>query len=376
MRYNSIKDMIHSVINKIEVEKLCNILSENYVLVGPKIKDGVIILDRIDYDDIPSGLEDIQQPGHYRLSQKNDNFFSFHPGPDSLKKFLHPSIHLQHSFERSKKTRLINANHDGDKPFAFIGARACDLNALDLMNRVFDGIDESESGYYGQKGNFMVAVICTRPSENCFCSSMKSGPEIRNGFDILLSELKDGFILEVGSEKGKSLCSNLNSRPVTNKELEEQRRLHEQCSALMKKRMVANDLPQFLYGQFESSVWKDVTARCLACGNCTQVCPTCFCNTSFDIVTLSEMRRQNEFSGQKLKVWDSCFSRNFARVHGGNFRLSRSARYRHWFNHKFGYWLDEFGISGCVGCGRCITWCPVGIDVTEEMQKLRENTDV
>ena len=363
--------MKHSVIKKNELKKLLKTLSRDYEPVGPLAKDGVIVLDRMNYDNIPSGFEDIQQPGHYRLKKGQESFFSFHPGPDSLKKFLHPSLYTQHSFERTKKTRLINEGHDQVKPYAFIGMSACDIRAYEIMNRVFEGIDEKEFGYFGHRDIFIVAISCTRPSDNCFCTSMNTGPQLTGGFDILLAELKNDFILELGSEKGKKVWMNLNSRPATDEEVEENKRSTEECSRLIKKKMDVDDLPHFLYRHFDSEVWKDIAERCLACGNCTQVCPTCFCSTAYDLVTLSGMRKINEFTGRKMKKWDSCFSRNFARVHGGNFRLSRSARYRHWFNHKFGYWLEQFGISGCVGCGRCITWCPVGIDVTEEMEKLR-----
>ncbi|KPK01633.1 MAG: hypothetical protein AMK71_04840 [Nitrospira bacterium SG8_35_4] len=362
---------MQSVIDKSEFKKLFNALRGHYSIVGPVARDGVIVLDRVDYDEIPSGFEDIQQPGHYRLSKEHDSFFSFRPGPDSLKKFLHPSLFIQHSFDRSKKTGFINAEHDRGKPYAFIGVRACDITALDRMNRVFEGCDGSECGYFGQREIFIAAIACSRPSGNCFCSSMNSGPDIKKGFDILLTELTNVFMVEIGSEKGKHVCTNLNARPATAQEAEEKKRRTEECSTFMKKTMDIDDMPHFLYRQFESSVWTEVAERCLACGNCTQVCPTCFCNTSFDLVTLSGMKKQNEFSGKRMKKWDSCFSRNFARVHGGNFRLSRRARYRHWFNHKFGYWLEQYGVSGCVGCGRCITWCPVGIDVTEEMERLR-----
>jgi len=372
MRYNPVKDMMmHSVINKDEFKHLLHTLSGDHELVGPRINDSIISLDAMDHDGIPPGFEDIQEPGHYRLKKEQNRFFSFGPGPDSLKKFLHPSLYVQHFFERSKRTGSIKAGHDRSRPYAFIGMRACDIKALDILNRVFTGIDERDSGYSGQHGIFIVAVSCVRPSGNCFCSSMNSGPEITNGFDILLTESNNEFILETGSEKGEHACMDLDSRPAAGDDLLEKKRRLAECSALMKKKMDTDDLPQFLYRQFGSSVWTEVAQRCLACGNCTQVCPTCFCNTSFDLVTLSGMKKQTEFSGTKLKKWDSCFSRNFARVHGGNFRHSRSARYRQWFLHKFGYWLEQFGISGCVGCGRCITWCPVGIDVTEEMERLR-----
>jgi ferredoxin len=363
--------MMYSAIDKGELKELFHTLSGAYTLVGPVVKDGIIDLDTMNHDDIPAGFQDIQHPGHYRLRKEGDNFFSFHPGPHSLKKFLHPSLYIQHSFERSKRTTLTSGQPGRSRPYAFIGMRACDIRALSILNMVFKDIDESECGYLGYKEIFVVAITCARPSDNCFCSSMNSGPEIKSGFDILLTELENEFILERGSEKGKQVCRQLHARPAKPEELQAKERQTEACRAFMKKKMNVDDLPQFLYSQCESPLWKDAAVRCLACGNCTQVCPTCFCHSSFDLVTISGMKKQNQFSGRRMKKWDSCFSRNFARVHGGNFRLSRSSRYRHWFNHKFGYWLDQFGVSGCVGCGRCITWCPVGIDVTDEMDRLR-----
>jgi sulfhydrogenase subunit beta (sulfur reductase) len=144
------------------------------------------------------------------------------------------------------------------------------------------------------------------------------------------------------------------------------------CREAMTKKMKTGDLPGLLYRNSEHPRWAEIAERDLGCGNCTMVCPTCFCNSSFDTVSVQAISSNlREFSGVRRRSWDSCFSKNFARVHGGNFRPSRRARYRHWMTHKLAYWIDQFGRPGCVGCGRCITWCPVGIDITRELEELR-----
>ena len=120
-----------------------------------------------------------------------------------------------------------------------------------------------------------------------------------------------------------------------------------------------------LYNNFEHPFWDDVGARCLACGNCTMVCPTCFCVTVEDSTDLA-----GDVAERRRRM-DSCFSTAFTYVYGGSTRTSTRARYRQWLTHKLAGWVDQFGAVGCVGCGRCITWCPVGIDLTAEVASLR-----
>jgi len=128
----------------------------------------------------------------------------------------------------------------------------------------------------------------------------------------------------------------------------------------MGRHLDTEGLKERLDRSYEVPHWDEVAKRCLACGNCTMVCPTCFCATMEDTGdlgnTLTERRR----------VWDSCFSIEFSYVHGGSVRTSAGARYRQWITHKLAAWHHQFGVSGCVGCGRCITWCPAGIDITAE----------
>jgi succinate dehydrogenase/fumarate reductase-like Fe-S protein len=127
-----------------------------------------------------------------------------------------------------------------------------------------------------------------------------------------------------------------------------------------------SDLQSLLYRNIDSKRWTETAKRCMTCTNCTMVCPTCFCTTVEDITDLTGTR------AERMRKWDSCFTLEFSHIHGGSIRSSVLARYRQWLTHKFAYWKDQFGTYGCVGCGRCITWCPVGIDVTEEIQGIRK----
>jgi ferredoxin len=142
----------------------------------------------------------------------------------------------------------------------------------------------------------------------------------------------------------------------------------------MGRAMPAVDLRQLLVDSRSSPHWADVAERCLTCGNCTMVCPTCFCTTTQDVTDLSGEH------AERWRVWDSCFALDFTYMHGGEVRSSGDSRYRQWISHKLSTWHDQFGTSGCVGCGRCIAWCPAGIDITAEaaaLARLRsgENTE-
>jgi Fe-S-cluster-containing hydrogenase component 2 len=128
--------------------------------------------------------------------------------------------------------------------------------------------------------------------------------------------------------------------------------------------MPAGDLRTLLIDSRESAHWQDVADRCLTCGNCTMVCPTCFCTTTEDTTDLTGQRTE------RSQRWASCFELDFSYLHGGSVRVSGESRYRQWITHKLSSWHDQFGNSGCVGCGRCIAWCPTGIDITAEVAAL------
>lgn len=348
-------------------------LKKVYKVIGPVIKNGTIIFSEIGFNDIPFGYKDIQGRGSYRLEKVNsDLMFSFSNGMDSFKRYLFPPGREIFSFQRNKKGIQIKPYKNFDAPIAFFGIRSCDLDALRLYDRIFLGGEVKDIIYKEIRTNiFVVAINCTLPSDNCFCASMESGPEARDNFDIALTEIEEFFLIEIKTHRAREILDRLPAIDADEDDMIKRSDAIERCKKGIKRQINSHDLPLLIYRNFEHPRWHETAKRDLECGNCTQVCPTCFCSSTYDSLSLSAIKNYPDVSGKRIRIWDSCFSRNFARVHGGNFRPSRRARYRHWVSHKMAYMKEQFGITGCVGCGRCITWCPAGIDITEEVNALK-----
>ena len=229
-----------------------------------------------------------------------------------------------------------------------------------------------DSGYARRRaGVFIVAVNCTEPGETCFCTSMGTGPQAGPGYDLLLTELagESGheFVVEAGSAAGRALLADLALLPADGRcGAARPLRLSPSAAAHMGRTMDAGGLRELLAASHDAARWDEVASRCLTCGNCTMACPTCFCTTVEDVTDLSGDH------AERWQSWASCFELDFSQLHGGPVRASGVSRYRQWLTHKLGTWHDQFGSSGCVGCGRCIVWCPVGIDLTEEVAALRD----
>lgn len=344
-------------------------------LVGPVIADGAICYDDIaSAADLPAGWTDEQEAGRYRLRRResgDDTLFGYAVGPHSWKKFLFPP-----------STRLQPPEDPPDRPFAFIGVRPCEMAAIEIQDRVFLGgfrgvAPQGEQGLgskhpdtvYAQRreGAFIVAVNCGEPAGSCFCASMGTGPRAESGFDIALTELTKGghrFLAQPGTERGEAVLRELATRRATASDVGAARTVTVGAQAAMGRTMPELDLKRLLYDNTESPRWDDIASRCLACGNCTMVCPTCFCFSVTDTTDLAGA------SPRRHRAWDSCFTLDHSYLHGGSVRRSVRARYRQWLTHKLATWVDQFGTSGCVGCGRCITWCPAGIDITEEVAAI------
>ncbi|TKB73358.1 MAG: sulfite reductase subunit A, partial [Nitrospira sp.] len=250
---------------------------------------------------------------------------------------------------------------------AIVGARACDLAGLAIQDQIFLK-DAYRDPYYQarREGLFLVAVNCTRALATCFCASMETGPRAVSGFDLALTELDEVFLVEAGSAAGEEVVGELSLAPASTTQVREAEQQIQACANSQTRRLDTSHLPQALYDAHEHPRWDDVAARCLACGNCTMVCPTCFCHTVEETPDLTQQRAEHS------RLWDSCFTQDHGYIHGKNIRPTIKDRYRMWLTHKLASWIDQFGTSGCVGCGRCITWCPVGIDLTEELPALLE----
>lgn len=356
-------------IEKMDLQGVLEALKEaGYTLVGPTLGEGAIIYDEIEeIDDLPRGWGDRQEPASYRLQKRDDDaFFGYVVGPHSWKKFLFPPRQTLLKVEKKNGSFTVEDERDSSLRYAFIGVRGCELQAIHIQDKVFLTGPYQDPIYKSRRQQaFILAVNCTEPGGTCFCASMGSGPRVGSGFDLALTELDDIFVVEVGSEVGAVMVGKTHWRPAGAFELQQARDALATAEKRMSRKLDTSDLPNLLYKNLEHPRWDEVADRCLSCANCTMVCPTCFCN---DVIDVSDLKGQNF---ERVRVWDSCFSLEYSHVHGGNIRPHTRARYRQWLSHKFASWIDQFGIIGCVGCGRCITWCPAGIDVTEEIDAIR-----
>lgn len=342
-----------------------------FALVGPKVAGTAITYQPIaSVDDLPRGCASAQSAGRYRLAQRDDDrMFAYGPAVESLKRFLRPPVERLWTATRRDGTLQFEPRVDAARQIAVIGARPCELAAIARLDAVFLGGTEADPAYRARRDAlFLVAANCTDPGDTCFCASMGTGPSASAPFDLALTELsKARFIVATGSARGAELLAALRPGEVPPDAIDEERAALARAADHMGREVATESLPAALAAAFQHREWEDAASRCLACANCTIVCPTCFCHTIDDRTSLAGDHVERE------RRWDSCFGADFSYIHGGSTRPSVAARYRQWVTHKFSTWTEQFGTFGCVGCGRCITWCPAGIDVTEEIRRLRES---
>jgi ferredoxin len=354
---------------KQQLQALLDALSQSgYTLMGPTLRQSAVVYDEIHtVHDLPIGCRDRQTPASYRLERRDDDAYFGHTIPaQGWKKFLFPPRETLYTVERHGEGFSMTPSEDQAPTYAFIGVRACDLAAIAVQDRVFLGGPFQDPGYQRRRQQtFVLVVQCTEPGGTCFCASMGTGPRASGGFDLALTELADVFVARVGSPAGSQALADVDWRAASDDELQTERRKLDRAENSMGRQLDTSDLPELLYHNLEHPRWDDVAQRCLSCTNCTQVCPTCFCN---DIIEVSDLHGRHI---QRVRQWDSCYSLDFSHVHGGNIRPTTRSRYRQWLTHKVASWIGQFGVSGCVGCGRCITWCPVGIDLTVEIEAIR-----
>ena len=338
--------------------------------IGPRVRDGAIVYDDIESSaDLPIGWTDDQEAGRYRLERRDDEArFGYAVGPHSWKQFLLPArIQLWRARKRDDSFVVEQDEPDG-MPLALIGVRACELHGIAVQDKVLLGGTYTDHDYAARrKDAFIVAVNCFEPAATCFCTSMETGPKAEAGYDLALTEILDGehrLLAEVGTPRGAEVLADVPTRPAEPADLQAAGAAIDGAAERMGRHVDTTDIRDMLAGNLEHDRWNEVASRCLTCGNCTLVCPTCFCTTVEDHTDLAG-------NAERTREWDSCFSVEYSHIHGGSIRPSGRSRYRQWLTHKFGTWYDQFGSSGCVGCGRCIAWCPVGIDVTEELAAIR-----
>ena len=377
---------------------------DGYRCIGPIVKDGAIVYEEISQvSQLPLGVSDDQQPGRYMLRSNppgqglagnaaetkaatqspvrsvleshdtadneddcNHRYFAWANGPQNLKPLVFASREKIWSVNKNRDgTLLFKAPQVSVQPIAVLGVRACDVAALRLMDKHYLGHDNPDPLYQQRRDRLLlIGVNCTHPAATCFCVSTGDGPQVEDGVDIILSELDEGFLLKTETQAGRAIVAQLPVQEAVSTQWDQATSELEKAKARQQRKVPLRNLYTYLMAKLEHPRWSDVASRCLACGNCTMVCPTCFCHNQVEEPALDGS------SSDHYRQWDSCFTQGHSYIHGITIREDIAPRYRQWLTHKFGTWHAQYGRSGCVGCGRCITWCPVGIDVTEELAAL------
>ncbi len=346
-------------------QELISVLEQQgYTCIGPQVREQTIHYDTLHHvNSLPQGMSDVQAPGHYRLKNSgHERYFAWANGPQALKPLMFPpSEPLWKSVGETKGEMKFHEILPDKKPLAVIGVRSCDIAALYIHDRHFLQHGYRDPYYLVRRdGLLLIAVNCTHPAETCFCVSTGDGPSASYGYDLLLTELDDGFVIQAHTEKGVSIRQQLELTRATAAQLETANKAMAQSKQQQKRHLPSQNLSSRFMQNLTHPRWQEIAGRCLSCGNCTSVCPTCFCHSEAEDPALDGTHSVH------FRQWDSCFGQKHSYIHGFTIRSDTGLRYRQWMTHKLGTWHQQFGRSGCVGCGRCIAWCPAGIDFTEE----------
>ncbi len=350
--------------------------ARGYRVIGPTVSDGTIVLGPLDGpEDFPIGWHDTHGKGTYRATPTADpTYFGYTVGPRTLKHYLFPPRQTMLTIEFAETGLRFSPEPLPEERYAFIGVRSCELAAVAIQDRVFMDSPFTDPGYATRRErSFTVGVNCSVARATCFCSSMDTGPRCTEGYDLVVTEVLDEsghrFVIEPGTPEGEDVLEEITGRSVTPEDLADVDAVVDNTIASMGRTLAAEEAYDTLVANLEHPIWDEIANRCLSCTNCTLVCPTCFCSTTEDATDL-------EGTAHRSRRWDSCFNREFTYLHGHAVRSSTRSRYRQWMTHKLAYWHDQFDSSGCVGCGRCITWCPAHIDIAQELDRLVADTEV
>ncbi|MCX6641650.1 MAG: 4Fe-4S dicluster domain-containing protein [bacterium] len=365
----------HYILQSGDFQRLLDsIIGNGYRCLGPTVQDQAIVLDDVSsVKDLPVGWSDNQQAAAYRL-QKNGSpaFFGYVLGPGSWKKFLYPARERLLTTTRSRSGWKAEASAEPVQKMAFLGIRPCELQALAVLDKVLLEGTYADPVYRARRSQILViAVNCAEVGGTCFCDSMSTGPKAVSGFDLALTEIitdgKHHFVVESATAKGDEIVKLAHGVSASDQEISKADAVSTAAAKKLSKKLNTIGVKDLLARNLTHPRWKETAGRCLTCSNCTLVCPTCFCITVEDYTDLKGN------SAERVRRWDSCFTMDHSYIHGGSIRNTPDSRYRQWLTHKFSSWWEQYGISGCVGCGRCITWCPAAIDVTEEIQAIRDS---
>jgi len=345
--------------------------SFGYKVIAPQLRDDAIVYDELtNISQLPSGVEGRQLPGRYQLYDNGSSrCFSWVNGPSALKPYLfkpqQPLWDVEMTAEETDNGLIFKSREPDSTALAVFGIRPCDFSAMDLYDRHFMKREYPDPFYRAVRGNLLTVVVnCAVCAETCFCASTGDGPTLVDSADMIMDELDEGYVVAVGTAIGTRLLNVLSLSDASDIQLSAAAKQREKAAASQKRYLINENMYANLFSQLDSPYWQKIAERCLSCGNCTAVCPTCFCHREIDTPDVEGT------TSEHIREWSSCFNADHSVIHGHAVRGSNDLRYRQWMLHKLGSWLHQYGRSGCVGCGRCITWCPAGIDFPAEANAI------
>lgn len=335
--------MLYRVLKKNEMERFLSRLLTKHEVIAPVKKRNTHVFD------VAKKVEDIDLHYDKTLLPPKKLFL---PPQETILEF------------RTDGSTKIRANTHAKSRIIF-GLHPCDINGLLLLDRVFSE-DYKDPYYLDKRAHSLVIGLGCMPGPSCFCQSMDTH-EADKGFDLFFVDLGEDYLVKIGTGDGDNLLvRNAASRKVTEENLSQLRCYSYQRNKLFELAVDKTDLPAFIDLAFRSKVWKELGKKCLGCGACSYVCPTCYCMDVKDEISM------NFKDAKRVRHWESCLLEEFAEVAGGfNFRKDRAGRYKHRFYHKHRGFVEKYGVPACVGCGRCIDACLANINVVEVMKTIR-----
>jgi len=310
----------------------------------------------------------------YEILEKPDSIHPDHTNTiQAPKKIIFPQREVFFEFNRDKGDVPEIKEILPDPPETVVfGVRPCDARAATLTDKVFDGDIKDEYYWARRNKTTLVGLACsTPPFPNCFCLSVGGSPHSTDGLDILMTEMGDKYYVNSLTEKGDKLCKLAGALLLTAKEgdKKEKNSIHAESEKQMPRKIEdVETIPPKLKVMFESPFWDEASMSCIECGICTYLCPTCHC---FDIN--DEVLTSSPLSGKRVRTWDTCQFPDFTMHSSGhNPRPNRAARLRQRIMHKYQYFVTTYQSYQCTGCGRCIAKCPVGIDIIDVLEKVRD----
>jgi len=339
--------MVDKILEKESLGKFIEYLEKDYAIVGPRRKADKYVFDYID------------DPAELAL----DYTTTILPP----KKLFFPPREPLYRYEKvGSEVNLHDLSERWDKKRVLFGVHPCDLNGLLILDGVFNDKFKDPLYLHRRKNTLIICIMCENPTEYCFCDAMGTGPTIEDGYDLLMTDIGDRYYFEPGSRAGRGILKGALFKNATKKDekkkeakvLEIKNKLHSDFSV--------DGLDGDMKGKFWSRFWDAHTKKCVLCGACNFTCPTCYC---FDVVDETNFTGEK---GERVRIWDSCHFENFALVAGGlNFRGGRVPRIKLRLYHKFCYSIEQRGGYDCVGCGRCIQFCPGRIDLREIIKDVQ-----